>query len=127
MADEQFGLTEIRQVAIVVRDLKKSVQFYRDLLGIKFLFETPSLAFFECSGVRIMLALPEKPEDALMASIVYFKVSDIKNACGILAKRGVQLVGEPHVVGSMGNIDVWMVHFRDVDNHLHALTSEVQR
>ena len=125
MTDPQFGLNQIRQLTVVVKDLKKAAQFYRDILGVKLLFETPAFAFFDCSGIRIMLAMPEHPEDALMASIIYFYVPDIIKASEILAKRGVQFVGTPHVVGTMKDIDVWMVHFKDIDNHLMALTSEV--
>jgi len=38
---EQFSLSEILQIAIPVRDVAEAVTFYRDTLGIQFLFEAP--------------------------------------------------------------------------------------
>jgi catechol 2,3-dioxygenase-like lactoylglutathione lyase family enzyme len=44
------GITSIGQIAIAVSDIKRSMEFYRDKLGLKLLFEVPpNLAFFEAS------------------------------------------------------------------------------
>jgi len=57
------GLAQIGQIAIAMKDLPRAVAFYRDVLGLPFLFEAPpKLAFFDCAGVRLMLSEPEKPE-----------------------------------------------------------------
>jgi catechol 2,3-dioxygenase-like lactoylglutathione lyase family enzyme len=119
----------IAQIAVVVHDLTKAVAFYRDALGIKLLFEVPGAAFFECGGARVMLALPEpaRPELDHAPSILYFRVDDIVATAKTLAARGVRLEGEPHVVGQLENRDVWLAHFYDMENNLHALTSEVAR
>ena len=54
------NLTRIAQIAIVVTDLERAIAFYRDVLGLQFLFQAPpGLAFFNLDGVRIMLSLPE--------------------------------------------------------------------
>jgi catechol 2,3-dioxygenase-like lactoylglutathione lyase family enzyme len=111
MPEKEFRLSGIRQVSITVQDLKKAVTFYRDSLGIPFLFETPSLAFFDCIGIRLMLALPEKPEDNLLAWVVYLNVADINGFTDALSKRGVRFVDKPHIVGSMNDVDVWMNFF----------------
>jgi methylmalonyl-CoA/ethylmalonyl-CoA epimerase len=119
----------LAQIAVVVHDLGKAVAFYRDTLGIKLLFEVPSAAFFDCGGVRLMLALPDAahPELDHPPSILYLRVDDIAGACRMLEARGVRLEGVPHVVGQLGNRDVWLAHFYDMENNLHALTSEVER
>ena len=47
----QFGLSSIGQISVNVHDLKKAVAFYRDTLGMKYLFEAGDLAFFDCGSV----------------------------------------------------------------------------
>jgi methylmalonyl-CoA/ethylmalonyl-CoA epimerase len=50
------GLVSIGQIAINTRNLPRAVAFYRDVLGIPFMFEAPpSLAFFRCGDVSLML------------------------------------------------------------------------
>jgi len=54
------GLSRIGQISMRALDLPRAVRFYRDVLGMKFLFEAPPrLAFFDCEGIRLMLSLPE--------------------------------------------------------------------
>lgn len=122
-------ISGIAQIAVVVHDLGKAVAFYRDLPGIALLFEVPGAAFFDCGGTRLMLALPDAahPELDHAPSILYFRVEDIHGACRALEARGVRLEGAPHVVGRFENRDVWLAHFYDMENNLHALTSEVAR
>ena len=119
----------VAQIAVVVHDLGKALAFYRDALGLKLLFEVPSAAFFDCGGVWVMLAVPEPahPELDHAPSILYFRVDDIVGACATLQARGVRLEGEPHVVGQFENRDGWLAHFYDMENNLHALTSQVAR
>ena len=52
---------------------------------------------------------------------------DIVAACAALRSRGVRLEGEPHVVGQLGDKDVWLAHFYDMEGNLQALTSETAR
>ena len=79
-ANPAVGLSQIGQIAVKVKELDRAVAFYRDTLGMLFLFRAPNLAFFNCSGVRLMLSEPEKPEFDHPASIIYYKVDDI-HAC----------------------------------------------
>jgi catechol 2,3-dioxygenase-like lactoylglutathione lyase family enzyme len=123
------GVSGIAQINVVVHDLKKAVAFYRDTLGLTLLFEIPTSAFLDCGGVRVMLALPEPhhPELDHPPSIIYYRVDDIAAAAAALKGKGVKLEGEPHVVGQMGDKDIWIGHFYDHENNLHALTSETER
>ena len=58
---EGFGVSRIGQIAMTVGDLPRAIAFYRDVLGLRFLFEAPpAMAFFDCGGVRLMLSLPEQ-------------------------------------------------------------------
>jgi len=123
-----FGLSQIAQIAVSVKDLPKAVAFYRDTLGMRLLFEAPpAMAFFDCAGIRLMLAVPEKPEFDHPASIIYYTVADIEEAAKTLAARGVSFEGDPHVVARLPHADLWMAFFRDMDRNLLALTSEVAR
>jgi len=121
-----FGLSRIGQIAINVHDLPASIAFYRDVLGMKFLFEAPpQLAFFDCGGIRLMLSTPEKPEFDHPASLIYYAVADIKAAAATLAGRGVEFITDPHVVARMPKADLWLADFRDNSGNILVLMSEV--
>ena len=122
------GLGEIGQIAIAVKDLGKAVAFYRDVLGLPFLFEAPPhLAFFDCGGVRLMLTLPDKPEYDHPASVIYFKVRNIQETAAVLKSRGVSFESEPHLIARMPNHDLWMAFLRDPEQNLIGVMSEVER
>ena len=121
-----FGLSQIGQIAINVHDTGRAVAFYRDQLGMKFLFSAGQLAFFDCGGIRLMLTPPEKPEFDHPASILYFKVPDIQQAHATLSQRGVKFEDTPHMIARMPDHELWMTHFRDSENNLLSLMSEVR-
>jgi methylmalonyl-CoA/ethylmalonyl-CoA epimerase len=121
-----FGLSTIRQIAVNAHDLERATSFYRDSLGIKHLFSVPpKLAFFDCAGIRLMVSLPDKPEFDHPSSILYFKVDNIQQATQTLTERGVHFEELPVLVANMGSYDLWIASFRDSENNLLALMSEV--
>lgn len=124
---EKISLGPIGQIAVNVHDVDAAVRFYRDTLGIAFLFQVPKMAFFDCAGVRLMLAVPEKPELDHPSSILYFKVGDIQATQARLSAAGVAFESQPQLVAKMKDHDLWMTFFRDVDRNLLALMSEVRR
>jgi len=121
-----FGLSQIGQIAINVHDTGRAVAFYRDQLGMKLLFTAGQLAFFDADGIRLMLTPPEKPEFDHPASILYFKVPDIQQAHATLSQRGVKFEDTPHLIARMPDHELWMTHFRDSENNLLSLMSEVR-
>lgn len=126
MSTTDFGLSAIEQIAVTAHDLDRAVEFYRDKLGMKHLFTVPpTLAFFDCDGIRLMLSLPAKPEFDHPSSIIYFKVDDIQVAHTRLLERGVQFEEEPTFVANMGSYDLWIGAFRDSENNLLAIMSHV--
>jgi methylmalonyl-CoA/ethylmalonyl-CoA epimerase len=124
-----FGVTRIGQIAMTVGDLPRAVAFYRDVLGMRFLFEAPpAMAFFDCGGVRLMLSLPEQAGPAAgqqFGAILYYAVDDIQEAAAALEARGVTFEQPPHVVARLPHGDLWMAFLRDLDGHLLAIMSEV--
>lgn len=128
MTNGQFGLSSIGQIAITVKDVKRATAFYRDTLGMKFLFEAPpGLAFFDCSGVRLMLTTPPTPEFDHPPSILFYKVDDIASAYDLLVSRGVVSVETPHVVARMPDHDLWLAGLRDSEGNHFSLMSEVRK
>jgi methylmalonyl-CoA/ethylmalonyl-CoA epimerase len=119
-----FGLSAIGQIAVTVTDLDRAVTFYRDTLGMKFLFQVPNMGFFDCAGVRLMLTASEKPGET-SNSIIYYKVPDLGQAFRALSDRGVTFEHLPHLVARLPDHDLWMAFLRDPDRNLLALMSEV--
>lgn len=127
--DTQEGttLSRIGQIAINARDVDRATAFYRDVLGLTHLFRAGQLSFFDCGGVRLMLDKAEKPEFDHPSSILYFQVGDIRATHRRLKDAGTKFEDEPHVIAQMPNYDLWMTFFRDSENNLLALMSEIPR
>lgn len=116
--------TRIGQVAVTVEDLERAKAFYRDVVGLRFLFDAPpGMAFFECGGTRLMLALPEG-EFVKQASILYFDVSDIGAAYAAMSTAGATFLEAPRKVADLGDRELWLAFFRDSEGNPMALMSE---
>jgi methylmalonyl-CoA/ethylmalonyl-CoA epimerase len=119
-------LSEIGQIAINVHDLDRAADFYQQTLGMNLLFRLPKMAFFDCGGVRLMLAPPEKPEFDHPASLIYYKVADLPAVHAALAAREVVFESAPHFVAKLPDHDLWMAFLRDSEGNLIGLLSEVR-
>jgi methylmalonyl-CoA/ethylmalonyl-CoA epimerase len=118
-------LSAIRQVSMNARDLARATAFYRDTLGIRHLFDAPpSMSFFDCAGVRLLLGVPEKPEEQHPGSILYFAVEDMQATHRDLAARGVHFRVPPHVAARMPAGEVWIAFFDDTEGNVLALMCE---
>lgn len=127
LAPTNVGISRVAQIAIPVHDIERATAFYRDQLGLTLMFTTGKLAFFDCGGVRLMLDLPEKPEFDHPSSLLYFAVPDIAAAHRKMQSNGVHFEDAPHLIAQMAEHEVWMTFFRDSENNLLALMSEVPR
>jgi predicted enzyme related to lactoylglutathione lyase len=124
-ARRNISLGEIGQISVNAHDLERAVAFYKDTLGLKHLFSVPSrMAFFDCNGVRLMLAIPERPDLDHPSSIVYFKAQNIEHVHEVLASRGVHFETKPMLVAPMATHDLWLAEFRDSENNVLALMCE---
>ena len=119
-------LSEIGQIAISVSDVGRVLPFYRDVLGLTFLFSpSPRQAFLSAGPVRIMLGIPEGAGAAGMNSILYFKVRDIAAAYANLLERGAAKERPPHPVAKMKDHELWIAFVRDPDGNLVGLMEEI--
>lgn len=119
-------IEKIGQIAIPVSDVDRAIAFYRDVLGLQFLFRAgENLAFFDCGGVRILLDKPEDAGFASHSSVVYFSVAEIRASFDELTQRGAEAIREPHLIARVGDREVWMAFFRDPHRNVLALMSEV--
>ena len=125
MADD-LHIDSIGQIHISVDDVPRAVAFYRDTLGMTFLFDVPGqpMAFFDCGGVRLYLGTPEKPEFR-SNPMIYYRVDSIRDAYDKLSSRGVEFSGEPHMVHKTEESELWMAGFKDPDGNNLVLMSEV--
>jgi len=126
-ATASFGLAQIGQIAVPVSDIERAVAFYRDTLGMRFLFQAPpGLGFFDCAGVRLMLDAPAKAQAANYSSVIYYRVTDLETAFEALSARGVVFEAKPHLIAKLPDHELWMAFFRDPDGNLLALMTEVR-
>jgi len=116
----------VGQILIPVENLEGATAFYRDTLGIPFLFSAPpQMSFFMTGNVRLLVGVPEDGQKPERGSMVYFKVADIKAVFATLVERGVRFAGEPHLVHRTPESELWLAEFRDPDGNGLALMSEV--
>ena len=118
------GLSRIHQIAMTVRDITRATAFYRDVLGVKLLFEAPPhFAFFDCNGVRLMLAPAEGALEP-PGSVLYFHADDIAAKHAELSALGVTFRTGPHVVAKLPDREVWLADFEDSEGNVLALMAE---
>jgi methylmalonyl-CoA/ethylmalonyl-CoA epimerase len=119
------ALARIGQIAVAVQDLDRAIAFYREVLGLRFLFQAPpGLGFFEVGGVRLMLNLPEGAGKDHHTSVLYYEVDDIGAAAARLKERQVTFESEPHRVARLADRELWMGFFRDSEGNLLAIMQE---
>lgn len=123
MLNSAVTIEYLGQIEIVCGDLERAVAFYRDVLGLEFLFSAPpGLAFFQLGQTRLMLARPEGERPA-GGSVLYFKVTDCQAAIDIVRLHS-NVVDEPHLIAHMGNHELWMAFFHDTEGNLRAFMEE---
>ena len=121
----EHSLSEIRQIAITVSDVGTALPFYRDVLGLKFLFSpSPALAFLAAGPVRIMLSTPQGAGKVGHNSILYFAVTDIAATHAAVVERGARNERAPQLAARMPDHELWIAFVRDPDDNLIGLMEE---
>jgi len=116
----------VGQLQIPVDDLDRGVAFYRDVLGLRFLFTAPpQMAFFMCGNVRLLVGVVPAGQKAQRGSAIYFSVKDINAVFSSLSASGVRFGVGPHAVHRTPKSELWLAEFTDPDGNQLALMSEV--
>lgn len=119
MEKPEFKLDKISTVMLGVREMARTVSFYRDKLGLTVQFEIPGFTFLNSGGVTLCLseplarALGGPTQQLAGAAELVFSVDDVQSAYEALAAKGVKFTLEPHnVTGTQ-----WAANFDDPDGH----------
>ncbi len=121
----EHKVSDIGQIAITVSDVSQALVFYRDVLGLEFLFSpAPTLAFLRAGSVRIMLSTPQGAGAVGANSVLYFKVNEIENVLTTIAERGAQVERPPQLAAQMPDHALWIGFVRDLDGNLVGLMEE---
>jgi methylmalonyl-CoA/ethylmalonyl-CoA epimerase len=116
----------IGQVLVPVDDFDRGVAFYRDVLGLPFLFAAPPrMAFFACGDVRLLVGVVPLGQAAQRGSAIYFRVADIEAVHATLAALGVKFAAQPHPVHRMPASTLWLAEFNDPDGNALALMCDL--
>ncbi|MBV8467303.1 MAG: VOC family protein [Burkholderiales bacterium] len=116
--------TAIGQIALPVHDVDRATAFYRDVLGLRFLFSAPpGLAFFDCGGVRLMLSRPEGVP-AGNGSVLYYRVDNLDASYARLKAAGATEREAPHMVARLPDHELWMAVFEDGECNVLGLMEE---
>ena len=125
MMSEDLKLSAIGQIAVTVADVDAALGFYRDILGLGFLFRAgPDLAFLDAGGIRIMLSTPQGAGAVGANSILYFVVADIAATHALLVERGAENERTPQLAAQMPDHELWTGFLRDPDGNLVGLMEE---
>jgi methylmalonyl-CoA/ethylmalonyl-CoA epimerase len=117
---------KVGQLSIPVADFERGVAFYRDTLGLHFLFAAPpQMAFFDCGGVRLLVGAMPQLQPPRHGSGIYFQVADIRAVHSELESKGVAFGAAPHLVHRTPQTELWLAEFVDPDGNQLALMSEV--
>ena len=115
----------VAQVLIPVEDLERATVFYRETLGLPYLFAAPpQMSFYQAGTVRLLVGVLEAGQPRRRGSAVYFGVKDIQEVHRTLASRGVEFLTAPHVVHRTSSSVLWLAEFTDPDGNSLVLLSE---
>lgn len=116
---------EIGQIALTVSDVPKATAFYRDIVGLRHLFDAgPELAFLAAGPVRVMLSTPQGHGAPGANSVLYFKVGNVETAHAAMLAKGAADERPPQLTARMPDHELWIGFVRDPDGNLVGLMEE---
>lgn len=117
----QQGLSKIAQIALTTRDLPKAVAFYRDVLGLKLMFEVSGMAFFDAAGTRLMIGQAENTAPLQNNTYIYFDAGDWHTTEAALASRGLKFERAAEIVQRAEGKEHALRFFKDPDGNALAI------
>ena len=89
-------IRRIWDITLTVKDLKKAINFYQNVLGLQKKYEFNDYAGFDCGGVELGLKTwgeLEKPRKG--EPVINFLVDNVDEAHKILQNNGVKIIEGP--------------------------------
>jgi catechol 2,3-dioxygenase-like lactoylglutathione lyase family enzyme len=115
----------VSHVILRVTDLDASVAFYRDLVGLELMSETPGFVFFDSGSIQIALnANPDEPTDETSTELV-LEVDDVSSTVKEMEDRGIEFEVPLRPVTTAGDRTLHATHLRDPDGHFWSVTGWV--
>jgi catechol 2,3-dioxygenase-like lactoylglutathione lyase family enzyme len=119
------GVRTIGQIHVSVSDIDRSIAFYHDALGARFLFDVPgqSMAFFDLDGVRLYLGTPESPEFRSTPLVTSASRTSTKRTRRCASAASSSSTRPTSSIGP-GETELWMAFFHDPDGTNLAIMCE---
>ena len=133
-------IRQLDHVAIAVPSLDEAVPFYRDILGLPFMYfeEVPDqkvkVACFDLGGMRLELLQPTSDDSPISKFIasrggglhhLAFRTEDVKSELDRVRQQGVRLIDENPRTGA-GNMKIAFLHPKSTQGVLLELTQPGQ-
>lgn len=95
----EFVIKKVNMIVIHVKEMERSIRFYRDVLGLSFDFAEEGMAYFSIGGefqkVDLMLHLTNEPKPADHGIGLDFQVDDVEALVSAAKEMGAVIVQEP--------------------------------
>ncbi len=107
---------KVSMIALGVKDMTRSVQFYSETLGMKMAGQPGEVTILEGGGVQLALNHPlgSAAGNAIVGAVeVIFSVDSVATAHTALAGRGCSFIREPREIYP----GTWAATFTDPDGH----------
>jgi len=110
-----FRLSRVGTVLLGVKEVGRSIAFYRDLLGLPLTAQFEGFAFFNAGGITLALSegLARALPQVAGATELVFAVDGVREAYEALRDRGVRFTIEPRQVAGPN----WAANCEDPDGH----------
>lgn len=114
-----YSVPDVTMVMLGVRDVNKSIPFYRDLLGMKLTQQFGGFAFFDAGKITLVLSedRARSSEHVAGATEIVFSVEDVRASYAALENQGVTFHREPVQISE----PMWAAHILDPDGHLLSI------
>ncbi len=111
------------QIAIQVTELDRAVRFYRDTLGLRYLFIADGMVFFQVGEARLMVEHGTPGRSVTL----YFDDPDLERSRVRLEAQGIRFAGPIQTVQRTESYDLKLLEFSDPDGNPLALMGNVKR
>jgi methylmalonyl-CoA/ethylmalonyl-CoA epimerase len=116
-----FGIGEIGDIELEVKNIERASDFYKNKLGMSILYADSKSAICDCFGMRFLLTTKSRKANR---AVMFLKVDEIHSAYKILKSRGVEFYDFPKTVVTLPVYTLWLAFFRDIDGNLLCLMKE---